>query len=583
MNKKVVNLFLIFIISLFLISTAYASDASQVDDSQSNNEYEVTSDLSNENIQSMFDNANDGDTFKFTSEEYNNISLVVDKKLNIISEQKSVVNVYDQVTEKAKSLGISKTFGFYFTSNSAGSILSGITIKAQNSDNAIIVDGTTDVTVKNNVITGGINSVLVKNSQKINLSNNKISQASENGVQLQNVKESEISKNTIWRNGRSGIETFNLYNCSILRNEIHHNGFNGISMYGISSGNSIKHNTIHNNTNGIFVNAESTNDVMIANTLSHNRRDPNCELGPDESGNGLLFGDQFRSKGKTKLLVKDNALVHNEQFQAKNNPANEVFSLDQNWFDSTDNEDTFVCPMLFAKILKLDAITIQNGIGIQLQDENGNPITDAPAFDLGDVEVNGNKYTARMDEDGIARIQSEDIEPNTEQNVKITVGDRIQNVIERTVSSGSEKYVKPSQASENQNSQGEGSSSQQSQEQNTNGDDVGGSGNGHGNVVNGTSSSSHISNGENSGKYGTNSSDVISSDSSDSGNNAMSRGDVNAGSSSEGSGEGSKSYEVVPETPISKEVDNTSGVVILSILALLGCIIYGYRRKNKFE
>lgn len=589
MNKKFNNLLFIFIVGLFLISTAYASDNnSQVDNpilSEKNGEYEVTSDLSNEKIQTMFDNAKDGDTFKFTSNEYNNISLVVDKQLNIISKKNSVVNVYDKVTDKAKSLGIDKTFGFYFTSNSAGSILSGITIKAKNADNAIIVDGTNNVTIKNNVIAGATNSVLVKNSQKVTLSNNKISQASENGVQLQNVKDSEISKNTIWKNKRSGIETSNLYDSSILRNEIHHNGFNGISMYGISSGNSIKHNTIHNNTNGIFVNAKSTNDVIIANTLSHNRRDPECELGPDESGNGLLFGNQFKSSGKTKLLVKDNALIHNEQFQAKNNPENEVFKLDQNWFDSTDPENSFICPMLLAKILKLDAITIQDGIGIQLQDENGNPITDAPAFDLGEVEVNGNKYTARMDEDGIAKIKSEDIEPNTQQNVKITVGDRIKTVVEKTTTSGSQKYVKeetPAE-SENQNSDEEGSSEQQSPEQSTDGNNVGGSGNGHGNYANGTSSSSHISNSKNQGKFGTISSGIISSDSSDNGENAMSQGDVNAGSSSEGSGESSKAYEIVPEKPISKKVDNTSGIVILSIVALLGCLVYGYRRKSEFD
>ena len=584
MNKKVINLLFIFIFSLFLISAAYASDDSQADDSISsdeNSEYEVTSDLSNDDIQGMFDNANEGDTFKFTGKEYDNISLVVDKPLNIISNQKSVINVYDGITNKAQSLGIIKTFGFYFTSNAAGSIISGITIKAQNCDNAIIIDGTNNVTVKNNVITGGTNSILVKNSEKVTISNNKISQAGENGIQLQNVKASEISKNTIWKNKRSGIETINLYDSSILRNEIHHNGFNGISMYGISSGNSIKHNTIHNNTNGIFVNAKSTNDVMMANTLSHNRRDPECELGPDESGNGLLFGDQFRSSGKTKLLVKNNALIHNEQFQAKNNPANEKFSLDQNWFDSTDDESTFVCPMLFAKILKLDAITIQDGIGIQMQDENGNPITDSPACDLGEVEVNGNKYTARMDEDGIARIQSEDMEPNTVQNVKVTVGDRIKNVIEKSVSSGSQKYVKLAPSSDNQNSDDEGTSDNP-QEEITDANS-GGSGNGKGNTVNGTSSSTHISNSKNSGKYGTNSSGVISSDSSDNGENAMSQGDVNAGASSEGSGEGSKAYEIVPETPISKNVENTSGIVILSIVALLGCLVYGYRRNSKFD
>ena len=297
MNKKVVNLFLIFMIALFLVSTAYASDASQAGDSQTNSEYEVTSDLSNENIQNMFDNAKDGDTFKFTSKEYTNISLVVDKQLNIISKQNSVVNAYDKVTDKAKNMGISKTFGFYFTSNSAGSILSGITIVASDCDSAIIIDNAKDIQIKNNTIIGSANSVLVKNSQSVSLTGNDISKATENGVQLQDVKYSDISNNNIHNNKRSGIEISNMENCTVLRNEIHHNKFNGISMYGVTSGNTFKYNTVHNNTNGIFIDSKTSYDVLMANTLSHNRRDPFCELGPDESGNGLLFGEHFRSKG----------------------------------------------------------------------------------------------------------------------------------------------------------------------------------------------------------------------------------------------------------------------------------------------
>lgn len=370
-----------------------------------------------------------------------------------------------------------------------------------------------------------------------------------------------------------------------MRNKIHHNGFNGISMYGSSGGNVIKYNEAHNNTNGFYIDCKTTADIIMANTLSYNRNDPSCELGGSETGNGLLFGEHFKTPNKDgKLLVKNNALIHNENFQAKNNPLNEMFKLDQNYFDSTDGEDTFICPMLLAKILKLDTITIQNGIGIQLQDENGNPITDAPAFDLGEVEVDGNKYTARIDNDGIARIQSKDLEPNTEYNVRFTVGDRIVKVISKKVTSGSEKYVeteKPVESSDEHYVDDEeiGSSEEPAQEQQTYSAVTGGNGNGNGNYVNGTSSSSHISNSKNTGKYGTNGSDIISTDTSDNGENAMSQGDENAGSSSQGSGESSKAYEIVPESPISKNIDNTSGLVVLSIVSLLGCLIYGYRRK----
>ena len=44
------------------------------------------------------------------------------------------------VSPKAKSLGIDNTFGFYFTQNSSGSILSGFNIIATDTDYAVILD-----------------------------------------------------------------------------------------------------------------------------------------------------------------------------------------------------------------------------------------------------------------------------------------------------------------------------------------------------------------------------------------------------------------------------------------------------------
>lgn len=580
MNKKALNLFFIFVISLFLISATYAADDSQVNQTS----YEITSDLSNDNIQALFDNANDGDTFEFTSDDYNDISLVVNKTLNIISKKNSVIVASNQVSEKAKSMGITKTFGFYFTSNAHGSVLSGITIKAGSCDNAIIINGADNVTLNKNTINGAVNGVLIEDADGITLSNNRITKAKDNGVQLKDVKNAVISKNEIYRNGRSGIETYGIHDSKILNNTIHHNSFNGISMYDTSSGNLIKYNIVHNNTNGIYVDCKTDNDVILANTLSHNRRDPYCELGPDESGNGLLFGEHFEWDEDTKLLVKNNALIHNEQFQAKNNPANEKFELDQNWFDSNDPEHTYVCPMLLAKILKLNTITVKNGIGLQVQDDNGKPVTEMGTFDV-PIEVNGNKYTATV-ENGQAIIQSEDLEPNTEYDVDITLGDNQKQVVKKKATSGPEKYSKESNSNNQDNEDDSGNANSGTSDYS--GDGTGsGNGNGDGSGTgngNSTSTDSHLANSGSTNKYGSNSSDIYSQDSSVTGENAMSKGDQDAGSSSEGSsGDSSKAYEVVPEKKISKSVVDTSGAVILSIVALLGCLVYGYKDKDDKE
>ena len=66
MDKKVFNLFFISLVFLFLVSAVSAEDAQDGNMTvlSSGGNHIITSDLSNEDIQSQFDNANDGDTFE---------------------------------------------------------------------------------------------------------------------------------------------------------------------------------------------------------------------------------------------------------------------------------------------------------------------------------------------------------------------------------------------------------------------------------------------------------------------------------------------------------------------------------------
>lgn len=79
MNKRYLCILFICSVSLFLISAVSAADENQTNDVLSSNNYQIASNLSNIDIQSMFDDANEGDTFEFADGEYENISLVVDK------------------------------------------------------------------------------------------------------------------------------------------------------------------------------------------------------------------------------------------------------------------------------------------------------------------------------------------------------------------------------------------------------------------------------------------------------------------------------------------------------------------------
>ena len=208
MNKKVVILFFICFIGLFLVSSANAADIVNDTIISQCNSYQITDEISNDDIQVLFDNAKDGDTFEFTSKRYDNVSLVVDKKLNIVSHVGNVAHASDTLSSKAQSMGIDKTFGFYFTRNSGGSILSGITIISSLNDYGVIVDSSDNTIIKNNKVTGGKKAgILIEDSDHVEVSFNSISKSAGDGLQLKNVGFSNIKNNTISYNGRSGIET----------------------------------------------------------------------------------------------------------------------------------------------------------------------------------------------------------------------------------------------------------------------------------------------------------------------------------------------------------------------------------------
>ena len=575
MDKKVFNLFFISLLFLFLVSSVSATDIQ--DDNMtilsSGSNHFITSDLSNEDIQSQFDNANDGDTFEFTDPEYQDISLVVDKKLNIISKKDSVVYVSDEVSDKAREMGIDKTFGFYFTSNAAGSVLSGINIVASNSDYGIVADNTRNIKITNNNVAGGGNGVLIKNSDKITMSENDISKAKQNGVQLQNVKNSIIERNVISLNKKSGIETSNIEYCKILNNTIHHNGLNGISTFNKSSHTLISGNNVYENTNGIYINSTSTNDVVKSNSMTHNRKDPRSSMGGFETGNGLLFGSGFKSQGDSILKVEYNYLAHNEFYQAKNYWENENFELGQNWYNSNDPTNTFVCPRLLASLMTLDTFSVSNTLTLQLRDSSGRAVNEFATFQT-NVEVDGNVYTATF-VNGRASVTQ--LDPNVDHNVRVQIADEYYRYDVRDASgeTGDAKDSKTSASDDNTGSSG--SSASETSE-------VQGNSNSKGASNGGDSSDSHIANSDKSGNYGTNSSDIPAQDTSDNGNDALSNGDLNAGDSGSGDAmDEGKAYEIIPPVTTSKELTNTSGLVVLSILSIMGMLIYGYWRKDEFE
>ena len=600
--NNVLNIFIIFFFALCLVSSVSANEYNSNNDFANGTTYSITSDLSNGEIQTMFNGASNGDTFEFTSKSYDNISLVVDKQLKIISNKNSIINVATSLTDKAKDMGLSNTFGFYFTQNSSGSILSGLNIIAANADYAVILDKSSNTIVENNEISQALNNVLVKNADNVQISENYIHNATNNSLQIKDINNISIFNNTIAFNGRSGIETSNMFDSLISWNEVYFNAFNGISMYNKSSNNNVMYNHVYENTNGIFLNAESYGDKFLYNTLEYNRMDPNSELGGFETGNGFLFGEEFETSKKQLLDISYNALMHNENFQAKNNPTKEQFKLGPNYFDSNDGEHTFICPMLLAKILKMDFTSVSNGIGIQIY-EDGKPVNDFAFFDQ-KISVDGKEYSVEI-QNGKGLIQTDS---SQDHEVEIQHGEKVPDYRKETVekytpssddnkgsssgSSGNEKGSGSTSGSSSGSGSGSGSSDTTTD---SNDGNKGPSSNSNGNSNTNSTSNSVVSNnqGQVIANYGTNSSDIISESTSQTGEEEQSQGQENAAEAgSVDSGESSspgdsdaegKVYELDSVSKKSNPLQDNSIIIVLAIVFLVAIFIYGYRRKNEFE
>lgn len=596
--NKVLNIFILCLFALFLVSSVSASDNVSSDVFANGTSYSVTSELSNGEIQTMLNGASNGDTFEFTSKSYDNISLIIDKQLKIVSNKNSTINIASGVNSQ-----IGNTFGFYFTQNSSGSILSGFDIVAASADYAVVLDKSSNTIVENNTMSDAINNILVKDSDNVQINNNYVHDAVVNSIHARNVVNISIFNNTIGHNGRSGIETSDIYSSNIWWNEVFFNSFNGISMYNRSSNNNITYNHVYENTNGIYMNAHSSGDKFLYNTLEFNRMDPDSELGGFETGNGFLFGEDYETINKQKPDISYNALMHNENFQAKNNPSKEQFKLGPNYFDSNDDVHTFICPMLLAKILTMDFSSVSNGIGIQIY-EDGTPVNDFAFFDQ-KISVDGKEYDVEI-KNGKGFVE---IDSSQDHEVEIQHGEKIPDYRKETV----EKYTPSSNNDEGSSSgssgsdSGSGSGSGSSSGSGTNSgssnstdgsnDGQSGTSNSDGSIDSNanTNSTNVVSNsqGQVIANYGTNSSDVISESTSQTGDEQQSQGQENAAESgSVDSGDSSspgdsdtegKVYELDSISKKANPLQDNSIVIVLAIVFLVVIFIYGYRRKNEFE
>nr|WP_302579123.1 right-handed parallel beta-helix repeat-containing protein [Methanobrevibacter arboriphilus] len=374
---KLIILLLIFIFAIngnFILNNdfSYAKD------------YNIGVGLNNNEIQNIIDNAISGSRIIFSGSNYNNISLVINKTLILIS------NVETKLYASSNNLnGESFSSVFYFKEGSNGSSIKGFNIIADDygiityntsnvsiynnkisnaSKSGILIESSKNVSTLNNNITKNNIGVTVEKSDKVNIKKNKIYNNKKNGINVHLSNNTVIDNNQIYNN-INGVNIENTVKSNITNNEIKNNDLHGIEFSGKTEKTFISKNNISKSTRGIYINSYSKNDVIISNYINNNIY---RGIEPDDDlpyGIGILFGRQFNFDD-TDVDIKWNAITENSQFSIRAPSDGDLVHIGANWLGSNDPKKTQLCHRVDSPLIKAYFQKTANGYQLIFYDGN---------------------------------------------------------------------------------------------------------------------------------------------------------------------------------------------------------------------
>lgn len=417
------------------------------------NIFYVDDSLSNSEIQYIFDNAENGADIVFLGDTYNGISLNVNKPLNIFSNDKSIV--------------IAKKGSPVFSISANNVTVANFVIKG-NSNDGIVIDKSSDISVVNNSFVNNLDESKIKSyldgtlmlpgygihisdSRNVDLSQNTISQF-ESAIFVEHSSKLRMDTNYLRENNYGIKYGFGVENTQIVNNEISDNiGLyimtvpEGPSGYGILLNNSavnvtINKNHISNNHLGISIDANgSTGIVITQNTIT------------DQVLEGIRFNAGYDlALNAVKPLVTDNAIYRNARGpsmmilgELSANPegiytTTNRLNLDPNWYGTNnlvtwDNDTGVVgygtmCPRINTTGIGFN-LTYSSGSYEVIFHKNNQIASNLPEFDMYVTLNRGTDKQAEIIFDVIGGIgtfkfpsQNYDVQNNT---IEISIGSLI--------------------------------------------------------------------------------------------------------------------------------------------------------------
>ena len=254
--------------------------------------YNITSGMTNDQIQSIITKAAPGSTIIFREKTYQNLYLTINKQLTIIS----------YVGTKITASSSSPVF-LINGAQAAGTTISGFNIINTGTGSGILINNTSNVNIFNDhIISTGGSAVLVSESSNTIISSSSLTN-SVTGINISNSENTKVINNCIITgNSKRGVGIYSSNNTTVTNSTIKNNGNNDTAglhsdeggAY-VNNSNTVKiiNNKIEDNSQGVTLNS-ATNVNVNKNTIK------------DNYGEGVLLAGTL-----TNIIIGNNTIDGN--------------------------------------------------------------------------------------------------------------------------------------------------------------------------------------------------------------------------------------------------------------------------------
>lgn len=304
----------------------------------------VNSSMNSSQIQSIIDSAGIGDTINFLTGTYNNISLSINKALNLVGNGATLIsNGINAVISATNTNGVNIT-GFNINGNGSAyginfTNVNNSAIVANNVSNTskfgINVADTGNLTSYNNVsidgnvltnTTGGISA----SGAGINVTRNYIDMYNSNGNGIGGSWYSVLIQNNVILNGGAGLSTTSYQNLTVNNNTIVNmtrNYGDAISLVNmapeVNTSTTITNNILDTNLYGIFLGGYFTGNVS-GNSINNS-----------SIGGMNITGKHSPTSGNLDANITGNIINNSNIGIAMENPNVKYLNMDYNYMNTT--------------------------------------------------------------------------------------------------------------------------------------------------------------------------------------------------------------------------------------------------------